>query len=124
MKQEVFIHILDKLRNNSKKIDDLYDLGIDLINFSDDSNEVTNILFKVYYGQEGADWIDWYLYERAGKADMIAYDCDKNPICYDDESLWKEVEQCRLDNKKEYELPKKISDAERDEILNMLVKEI
>ena len=40
MKQEVFIHILDKIRDKSNKIDKLYYLGIDLINFSDDSNEV------------------------------------------------------------------------------------
>lgn len=43
MKQEVFTHILDKIRDKSKRIDELYTLGIDLINFSDDSNEVINI---------------------------------------------------------------------------------
>ena len=45
MKQEVFIHILDKLRNKSKKLDELYALGIDLINFTDDSSNVIDTLF-------------------------------------------------------------------------------
>ena len=123
MKQEVFIHILDKIRDKSNKIDKLYYLGIDLINFSDDSNEVIDILFKVYYGKEGADWIDWYLLERDPDGDQFqAIDKDANPICYDDISLWEEVERCRLENKEEYNLPVRLTDEERQEILNMIKK--
>ena len=73
-------------------------------------------------GEEGKDWIDWYLYERdSNSADINqAMDKDNNPICYDDKSLWEEVEQCRLENKTEYELPKKMSDEERLEVLTMI----
>ena len=122
MKQEVFIHILDKLRNKSKRLDELYALGIDLINFTDDSNHVIDTLFKVYYGQEGADWIDWYLYEKDPDSDQFQATNDGLPICYDDQSLWEEVERCRLENKEEYSLPVWLSDEEREQILNMIKK--
>jgi hypothetical protein len=123
MKQEVFTHILDKIRDKSKRIDDLYELGIDLINFSDDSNEVINILLEVYYGKEGADWISWYLWEHDLNGDKYqATDKDGNPICYDDHSLWEEVERCRLENKAEYELPIPITDEARAEMINMIAK--
>ena len=123
MRQEVFTHILDKIRDKSKRIDELYTLGIDLINFSDDSDEVINILLKVYYGKEGADWIDWYLWEQNLKGGKYqATDKDGNPICYDDRSLWEEVERCRLENKAEYELPIPITDEARTEMINMIAK--
>jgi hypothetical protein len=122
MKQEVFIHILDKIRDKSDKIDKLYALGIDLINFSDDSSDVIDTLFKVYYGKEGADWIDWYLYERDPNGTDDQATNDEKPICYDDQSLWKEVERCRLENKEEYSLPVSLSDETREEILNMIAK--
>jgi hypothetical protein len=38
--------------------------------------------------------------------------------------LWEEVEKCRLENTKEYELPKKLTDEERLEILNMIARGI
>lgn len=125
MKREVFIHVLDKIRNKSNKIDELYNLGIDLINFSDDSNEVINILLEVYYGKEGADWISWYLWERdpAGALDQ-ATTGDGTPICYNDTSLWEEVEKCRLENTEEYELPIILAGEERAEILNIIAKGI
>jgi hypothetical protein len=122
MKQDVFIHILDKLRNKSKKLDELYALGIDLINFTDDSSNVIDTLFKVYYGQEGEDWINWYLCERDPDGDQFQATNDGKPICYDDQSLWEEVERCRLENKEEYSLPVWLNDEEREQILNMIKK--
>jgi len=125
MKLEVFTEILNKIRKQSDKQDALYKLEIDLVNFSDDYTSVINILLEVYYGKEGADWICWYLWERDkdGSLDQ-ATDKDGNAICYDDKSLWEEVEKCRLENTKEYELPKKLTDEERLEILNMIARGI
>jgi hypothetical protein len=121
MKLEVFTEILNKLRKQSDKEHALYILDVDLINYSDDHNSVINILLDVYYGKEGSDWISWYLYERdpLGTIDQATTN-DGLPICYDVKSLWEEVEQCRLDNTKEYELPVKLTDEEREEILNMI----
>ena len=121
MKLEVFAEILNKLRKQSDKEHALYVLDVDLINFSDDYSSVINILLEIYYGKEGADWIAWYLWERDPIGDQYqATDKDGNPICFDIKSLWEEVEQCRLDNNDEYELPKKMSDEERLQVLTMI----
>ena len=123
MKLEVFTEILNRLRKQSDKYDILYELDIDLINFSDNYTSVINILLEVYYGKEGTDWIYWYLYERdpVGTIDQATTN-DGKPICYDIQSLWEEVEQCRLDNTKEYELPVKLTDEEKLEVLKIIAK--
>ena len=121
MKLEVFTEILNKLRKQSDKAHALYVLDVDLINFSDDYTSVINMLLEIYYGKEGADWIGWYLWERDPVGDQYqATDKDGNAICYDDKSLWEEVEQCRLENKDEYELPVKLTDEERLQVLTMI----
>ena len=120
MKLEVFTEILNKLRKQSDKEHALYVLDVDLINFSDDYTSIINILLQVYYGKEGADWIAWYLWERDPLGTIDQATNHGEPICYDVKSLWEEVEQCRLDNKTEYELPKKMSDEERLEVLTMI----
>jgi hypothetical protein len=123
MKLEVFTEILNKLRKQSDKQDVLYELDIDLINYSDDYTSIINILLEVYYGKEGTDWIYWYLYERdpVGTIDQATTN-DGLPICYDIKSLWEEVEQCRLENKDEYELPIGLTDEEKLEFLKIISK--
>ena len=123
MKLEVFTEIINKIIKQSDKVHALYELDIDLINYSDDHNSVINILLEVYYGKEGADWIGWYLWERdpVGTIDQASTN-DGKPICYDVKSLWEEVEQCRLDNTKEYELPVRLTDEEKLEVLKIIAK--
>jgi hypothetical protein len=125
MKLEVFTEVLNRLRKQSDKQDVLYELDIDLINYSDDYTSIINILLEVYYGKEGTDWIYWYLYERdpVGTIDQATTN-DGLPICYDIQSLWEEVEQCRLDNKDEYELPIGLTDEEKLEFLKIISKEM
>jgi hypothetical protein len=120
MKLEVFTEILNKLRKQSDKEHALYVLDVDVSNLSDDYMSVINILLEIYYGKEGADWISWYLWERDPVGSIDQATDDGKPICYDIKSLWEEVEQCRLENKDEYELPVKLTDEERQEILNMI----
>ena len=120
MKLEVFTEILYKLRKQSDKEHALYVLDIDVSNLSDDYMSVINILLEIYYGKEGADWIGWYLWERDPLGSIDQATDDGKPICYDIKSLWEEVEQCKLDNKTEYELPVKLTDEERQKILNMI----
>ena len=123
MKLEVFTEIINKIIKQSDKVHALYELDIDLINYSDDHNSVINILLEVYYGKDGADWIGWYLWERdpVGTIDQATTN-DGKPICYDIQSLWEEVEQCRLDNTKEYELPVRLTDEEKLEVLKIIAK--
>jgi hypothetical protein len=121
MKLEVFTEILNRIKKQSDKEHALYALDIDITNFSDDYSTVIDMLLEVYYGKEGAEWIGWYMWERDPVGDQYqATDKDGNPICYDDKSLWEEVEQCRLENNDEYELPKKMSDEERLQVLTMI----
>lgn len=121
MKLEVFTEILNSIKKQSDKEHALYALDIDLTNFSDDYSTVIDMLLEVYYGKEGAEWIGWYMYERQENGDKNqATNRDGKPICYDVKSLWEEVEQCRLENKDEYELPVKLTDEERQEVLNMI----
>jgi len=122
MKQEVFTEVLNRLRKQSDKEHALYALDIDLVNYSDDHNSVINILLEVYYGKEGADWIGWYLWERDPVGTIDQATNDGLPICYDIKSLWEEVERCRLENKEEYNLPVRLTDEEREEILKMIAK--
>ena len=120
MKLEVFKKLLYVMRQQEEKLNAAYKSGIDLINFFDDGGNATSLLLSVYYGEEGKDWIDWYLYERdSNSADINqATDKDNNPICYDDESLWKEVEQCKLDNDVEYTLPIVLTSEEKFKMIN------
>jgi len=120
MKLEVFTEILNRLRKQSDKEHALYVLDIDTINFSDNYTSVINILLEIYYGKDGADWISWYLYERDPLGTIDQATNDGLPICYDIQSLWEEVERCRLDNTKEYELPVRLTDEEKLEVLNMI----
>jgi hypothetical protein len=124
MKLEVFTEVLNRLRKQSDKEHALYALDIDLINYSDDHNSVINILLEVYYGKEGADWIGWYLWERDPVGTIDQATNDGLPICYDIKSLWEEVERCRLENKEEYNLPVRLTDEEREQILNMIKNEM
>ena len=120
MKLEVFTEILNKLKKQSDKEHALYVLDVDVSNLSDDYMSVINILLEIYYGKEGADWIGWYLWERDPLGSIDQATDDGKPICYDIKSLWEEVEQCKLDNKTEYELPVKLTDEERQKILDMI----
>ena len=122
MKLEVFTEILNKIRKQSDKLDALYKLEIDLINYSDNYTSVIDILLKVYYGEDGTSWIDWYLWERDPVGTIDQATNDGLPICYDIKSLWEEVERCRLENKEEYNLPVRLTDEEREEILKMIAK--
>ena len=118
MKLEVFKHILNTLKSQEEKIDNAYKAGIDLINMVDEYCNVINTLFGVYYGKEGKEWIEWYLYERNEDDPLSATDKDGNAICYDDESLWFEVEMCRRNNKDEYTPKTSMTDEERQQFMD------
>ena len=111
MKLEVFERIIGLIQAQQEKSHALYKIGIDSLNYEEDFQETISLLLKAYYGQDGADWIDWYVYEReglSGNHTNSATDADGNPICYDVPSLWKCVEECRVSVEfEEYSLPKR-----------------
>lgn len=107
MKLEVFTEIINSIQRQNHIETEAYSIGIDLINFTDEYSKIYTLLLRAYYGQEGEDWISWYIFERDHSSDEAqAWDENKNPICYDIPSLWKHVEEIRCsDDFKEYELP-------------------
>jgi hypothetical protein len=110
MKLEVFERIMKVLQEQQQRSHEMCKFGVDLINYEDGWSEVISLLFRAYYGEEGADWIDWYMFERESLfGDKInqAHDGNGHSICYDIPSLWKCVEECRVSvDFEEYSLPK------------------
>lgn len=108
MKLEVFEEILKTIKVQSDRAHSLYELGVDVIEFTDGYDKIWSLLLKAYYGKAGEDWITWFLFDRdATKEEPQAWDENNNPICYDIPSLWKHVEELRCsEDFKEYELPK------------------
>jgi hypothetical protein len=97
MRKETFIKLTSFLDYQDKRIDQLYDLGIDLIDFADPYHQAIGILLKEVYGEEGHDWWNWFFYENSGgKGNLEAFDKEGNKICYDLNSLYEYLEKnCR-----------------------------
>jgi hypothetical protein len=107
MKLESFKYLIENLAECSEKDDAFYKMGLDLSNISDPYHQIITHLLRVYYGKDGEDWISWFLYERRGDEEFQAWDEDKNPICYDVDSLWKHVEEIRVSSSFEEYVPAK-----------------
>ena len=119
MQYTVFKEVITKLQEVQEKNHSLYKLGIDLSNcIEDDYSEIITLILKSHYGLEGEDMISWWLYEDVEK---VLYSSNTNKIIRKlktIEQLWKYCEELRNSKEfKEYELPKKLSDKERMDIL-------
>ena len=94
MEFQTFTKILSLLKESDATIDAAYKLKIDLIEFNEPLQRIIEILISEIYGEEGHDWFTWYCYDNEwGKKGANAWDADKNPICYDDRSLWEYLEK-------------------------------
>lgn len=122
MKLEVFKTIIETIETQGNKSMEAVKLGIDLLDHDEGWLVAIALLMNSYYGKEGGDWVNWYLYERplVESDGPSATDKDGNAICYDIPSLWKHVEEIRVsENFEEYELPKKTNLTDGD-ILRLL----
>ncbi len=92
---ENFKTIIETLEAISIKSSSLYQLGVDLMDYSEPHQKIISIFMSTTFGETGADWIDWYLYERPSfkGTDNHAWDENENPICYDIPSLWDTVKE-------------------------------
>lgn len=63
----------------SKKIDAAFEVGIDLLDFTDTGNEISNLLLSQILTTNGLDWYNWFMYEKGaindgiGREDIKAY---------------------------------------------------
>jgi hypothetical protein len=101
MKLETFKKIIQKLEMLRERSSKLYDLGIDILNYEEPYHEFFTIMLKEIFGEEGYDWISWYLYERVGFDGRVlqAWDENENEICNNIESLWEEINKLKNDNR-------------------------
>jgi hypothetical protein len=125
MKFEVFEKIIKELELCSNKEQKLYDLGFEIYNIVDEYYKIISLLFKSYYSEKGADWIDWFLYERKNINGSInkVFDNDGNEICKNLKELWLIIEDIRKSKKFiEYQIKPEMTDKERESILKNLFK--
>jgi hypothetical protein len=123
MKLESFAYLIKSLKDSFEKDHEFYKLGLDISNISDPYSQIITHLLRVYYGESGEDWISWFLYERVDSDESQAWDEEKNPICYDIESLWKHVEEIRVSSDFQEYVPKKpMTEEERQELLENFFK--
>jgi hypothetical protein len=96
MTYEKFLKIITEIEKQDNIVSALYDLKVDLIDWTDPYSSIIGELLKEIYGEEGYDWFSWYCYERDfGKKQVGAWDKNSNPICYDTKSLWEYLEKIR-----------------------------
>lgn len=93
-----FQHLILKLQTTSERDQEIYKLGVDLINFTDDYHSIIAVLLKTYYSEEGEDIISWWLYEDVEKKIY-----NKKGEVIEDltsiESLWEYVEKIKKSKK-------------------------
>ena len=92
MEYKLFKQIIDLQIAHSQKIDNLYNLKIDLLEAFDEQEKVIDLLWKQVLTTDGDDWLGWYLYEKDGisgkpKKDFKAHDGDVE-ICKDVKGLY------------------------------------
>ena len=96
--KKTFVEVITNMQKTSKDIGKLYDLGLDLINFTEPYENIIHHLLQSIFNDEQMGWIDWFLYERPAiskgennKAWKTLSDGTKVEICYDINSLWEEI---------------------------------
>ena len=96
MTYENFLKVITTIEKQDKAVSALYDLKVDLIEWTDPYGTIISELLKEIYGEEGVDWFNWYCYENNfGTGGLQAWDENKNLICYDHKSLWEYLEKLR-----------------------------
>ena len=94
MRLEIFKKLIENMQLNSKRSGELYDFGINLLDYDENFYHIINDLLQESFGEEGKGWIEWYLYDRTShksKEPLKAYNEYGKEICHDIESLWETV---------------------------------
>lgn len=94
MTLQQFKTLIENLQSSFERSSKLHDIGVDLLEYNEMYNKIIDVLLEESFGEEGKDWIDWYLYERpsfSSKEPCHAYDKYGKEICHNIESLWDTV---------------------------------
>jgi len=68
MTKEAFIDLIERMKATAETINQAYQLKIDLIEFSDQWEQIITTLLKELFTKEGYDWISWWTHEDGRKA--------------------------------------------------------
>ena len=117
MKYEVFSEVLRCIKELDEKSQKAYAVDIDLINFIEPYSQSIWHLFGAYYGKEGKEWIEWFLYEKDERKGINAHDENGKEICKTEKDLWKMIEKEKTDN---YVLRKPLTQKEKEDILKSM----
>jgi hypothetical protein len=66
MKYEKFKAIIDYQIGHNNKMDEIYKCKIDLLDVMDDIQRAVEVLWGELLTEDGAGWLNWYLYEKDG----------------------------------------------------------
>lgn len=129
MTYENFTEQLLAYRKFQRDTYELYEMGFDFIEgkfkLTDLVNTMLQSSIESHYGQEGFDWVEWFIYEsnwgekdwstsdtykvnEDGTSEIVhkkdevrfgAYDEEDNPICYSLESLWEYLQTFKTKEK-------------------------
>lgn len=85
MNKETFIKILQLQSEHYKKEQQLYELGVELINLNESIVGAVEMLWSEVLTEEGFDWLSWFMYDKywiSGdpREDIQAFDENKNEI--------------------------------------------
>lgn len=87
-----FKKMIEVLQERKKKTFELSELGIDLIGLNQDQDlHVLLPLTEAVFGKNGADWIDWYVYDRRPEWGKEAATYRGKPVCFDIPSLYSHI---------------------------------
>jgi hypothetical protein len=117
MKYSKFEEIIKRMKSHGERNSKAYALNIDLIDFCDDLETIISLLMREVYGEEGAEWFDWFCFEadfgekdwsksatyenvdgvmkkisESGDPKWGASDENGEPICYSIQSTWEYLE--------------------------------
>jgi len=67
MTLKTFTEFLNKLQKVNKRTSDLYNLNVDLIDFTDDFNNIISLMLEEIFNELQVDIIEWWLYEDVEK---------------------------------------------------------
>ena len=67
MTLKTFTEFINKLQKVNKRTSDLYNLNVDLIDFTDDFNNIISLMLEEIFNELQVDIIEWWLYEDVEK---------------------------------------------------------
>lgn len=80
MKKVTFLKLLDLISNVGKDTEKLEELGIDVCESTlvNGMCELFDAVMEDAYGQEGLEWIQWWVYEKSRNPELKAFETDEH----------------------------------------------